>query len=72
MSVLTIEGLIDENGRIQIIDKVQLPKNIRVFIVIPEVHTTPILKEKAIIYSPRLVHPEDMADFKLEVIEDSP
>lgn len=64
MSVLTLEGTV-ENGQIKLASDVHLPEKTRVFIVIPDWR---ILKE-ARLYSPRLVRPEQAADFKLEVIE---
>lgn len=64
MSVLTLEGTV-ENGQIRLYGDVHLPEKTRVLIVVPDMH---VLKE-AHLYSPRLVHPEQAADFKLEVIE---
>ncbi len=42
-----------------------LPEKTRVLIVVPSMH---MLKE-ARLYSPRLVHPSQAADFNLQVIE---
>ena len=64
MSVLTLEGTV-ENGQIRLAGDVHLPEKTRVFIVIPDWRT---LKE-ARLYSPRLVHLEQAAEFTLEVIE---
>lgn len=64
MSVLTLEGTV-ENGQIRLTGDVHLPEKTRVLIVVPGMH---LLKE-ARLYSPRLVHPEQAADFKLQVIE---
>ncbi len=64
MSVLTLEGMV-ENGQIRLAEDVRLPEKTRVLIVVPELR---VLKE-AHLYSPRLVHPAQAADFKLEVIE---
>jgi len=64
MSVLTLEGTV-ENGQIRLTGDVHLPEKTRVLIVVPGMH---LLKE-AHLYSPHLVHPEQAADFKLQVIE---
>jgi len=64
MSVLALEGTV-ENGQIRLAGGVHLPEKTRVLIVVPSMH---VLKE-ARLYSPRLVHPAQAADFKLQVIE---
>jgi hypothetical protein len=64
MSVLALEGTV-ENGQIRLAGGVHLPEKTRVLIVVPSMH---MLKE-AHWYSPRLVHPAQVADFKLQVIE---
>jgi hypothetical protein len=64
MSVITLEGTV-ENGQIRLQEDVRLPEKTRVFVVIPNWRT---LKE-ARVYSPRLVRPDQAADFNLEVIE---
>ncbi len=71
MSIVTFEGVVDENGSIQLTDKFQLPRYTKVYVVIPDSQTIPTIKEKAVIYSPRLAKPEDAADFVLEVVEDA-
>ncbi len=64
MNILTLEGTV-ENGQIKLTGDVHLPEKTRVLIVVPGMR---VLKE-ARLYSPRLVHPDQAADFKLEVIE---
>lgn len=64
MAILTIEGIV-ENGRIRLRDRVVLPEHAKVYVVIPDTET-PLL---ARVYSPRLVHPEQAADFTKQVIE---
>lgn len=64
MSILTLEGVI-ENGQIRLPADIHLPEKARVFIVIPDAPPT----KKAHLYSPRLTHLKQVADFKLEVIE---
>ncbi|MGC8644437.1 MAG: hypothetical protein ACP5XB_31625 [Isosphaeraceae bacterium] len=66
MAILTIEGRV-EQGRIQLPVGVVLPEYARVYVVVPEVETT----SEARIYSPRLKHPRQAADFKKEVFEAS-
>jgi len=65
MKVTTFEATV-ENGRIQLPENVRLPDNTRVFVVIPGVDMQPAYH----IGSPRLVHPEQAADFVKEVDEE--
>jgi hypothetical protein len=67
MSVITLEGIV-EHGQIRLKADVQLPDNIKVFVVIPDIE----IQQSARILTPHLVHPEQAADFKLEIIEESP
>jgi hypothetical protein len=64
MAILTIEGVV-ENGQIRLRENVTLPEHTKVYVVIPEVETAP----QAHVYSPRLVHPEQAADFAKQIIE---
>ncbi len=66
MSVITLEGIV-EHGQIRLKADVQLPDNIKVFVVIPDIE----IQQRARILTPYLVHPEQAADFKLEIIEES-
>jgi hypothetical protein len=65
MGVTTIEGVV-ENGQIRLPAAIRLPERTKVYVVIPDVEVQPI----AYIGSPRLVHPEQAADFTKEVIEE--
>jgi hypothetical protein len=64
MSILAIEAKV-ENGQIRLPDGVTLPEKATVFVVVPEVQTVP----QARVFSPRLRHPEQAADFVKEVSE---
>jgi hypothetical protein len=64
MAILTIEGNV-ENGQIRLRENVTLPEHTKVYVVIPDVETAP----QAHVYSPRLVHPEQAADFAKQIIE---
>ena len=64
MSVITLEGTV-ENGQIKLSGNVQLPEKTRVFVVVPNWRA---LKETRL-YSPRLVNPEQAADFRMEVFD---
>jgi hypothetical protein len=66
MKVATFEGVV-ENGQIRLPANVRLPEQARVYVVIPGVE----VPSGAYIGSPRLMHPEQAADFKKEVVEDS-
>ena len=65
MGATTIEGVV-ENGQIRLPAAVRLPERTKVYVVIPDVEVQPV----AYIGSPRLVHPEQAADFQKEVIEE--
>jgi len=64
MPVSTFEGIV-ENGQIRLRENVTLPEKTRVYVVIPALEAVP----KAHIYSPRLVHPEQVGDFAKQIIE---
>jgi hypothetical protein len=64
MSVATIEGII-ENGQVRLPPGTQLPERAKVFVVIPGVAQPPAAR--AAVYSPRLAHPEQAADFTKRV-----
>jgi hypothetical protein len=66
MSIVTLEGVID-NGQVRLRDNVRLPDNTRVYVIVPDIQ----VEEVAHIFSPRLAHPEQAADFKLEVTEEA-
>jgi len=67
MSVMTYEGVV-EKGQIRLKGDIHLPEKARVFVVVPD---TP-MKKSARIFSPRLKHPEQAADFILEIVEEPP
>jgi hypothetical protein len=64
MAILTVEGVV-ENGQIRLRDNLTLPEHTKVYVVIPDIATAP----QAHVYSPRLVHPEQAADFAKQIIE---
>ena len=65
MSVVTLEGIVEHN-QIRLTGNVRLPDNTKVYVVVPGVQ----VEQVAHIFSPRLAHPEQVADFKMEVIEE--
>lgn len=67
MQVKAFEGII-ENGQIRLDDNVKLPEKTRVYVIIPGLEAPETLH----VYSPRLAHPEQIVDFKKEVIEETP
>jgi len=67
MAILTFEGVV-ENGQIRLRDNVTLPERSKVYVVIPDEGTA----AQAHVYSPRLAHPEQAADFAKQIIEVSP
>jgi hypothetical protein len=64
MAILTVEGIV-ENGQIRLPVNVTLPEHTKVYVIIPDMKTTP----QAHVYSPRLVHREQAADFAKQIIE---
>lgn len=67
MNIVTLEGIV-EQGKIRLLNEIQLPENTIVFVIIPDIRDEPI----GHIYSPRLVPPEQANDFKMEIIKDAP
>jgi hypothetical protein len=67
MSVVTFEGIV-EHGQIRLKDDVRLPEKALVFVVVPDMRFDLDIKRVARVFSPRLAHPEQVADFELEVI----
>ena len=63
MGISTFEGIV-QNGVIRLRENVTLPENAKVYVVIPDLEPAP----RAHVYSPRLVHPEQAADFAKEVV----
>jgi hypothetical protein len=66
MKVTTFEGVV-EHGQIRLPAGVRLPDKAKVYIVVPDLEIQPV----AYIGSPRLAHPEQIADFKKEVVEET-
>jgi hypothetical protein len=64
MTVTTFEGVV-ENGQIRLATDVHLPDKTKVYVIVPALDN----KVVARIVSPRLVHPEDFAALKKEMIE---
>ena len=67
MQVTTFEGII-ENGQIRLNTDVDLPEKTKVFVIIPGFEA----KKMVHVYSPRLVYPEQAADFRKEIVEELP
>jgi hypothetical protein len=66
MSVATVEGII-ENGQVRLPPNIHLPERAKVFVVIPGIVQPTVTPY---IGSPRLVHPEQAADFVKRVVEE--
>jgi hypothetical protein len=65
MAISTFEGTV-ENGQIRLLDDVELPEHAKVYVILPDLRT----QRPARIYSPRLAHPEQAADFTMKVVEE--
>ncbi|MDT5156010.1 MAG: hypothetical protein QOC99_3024 [Acidobacteriota bacterium] len=65
MSAETFEGIV-EQGQIKVNSDVRLPDGTKVYIVVPGI----VIEEAGThLRSPRLAHPEQAADFEMEVVE---
>jgi hypothetical protein len=64
VAISTFEGVV-KDGQIRLRDNVQLPEDTEVYVVIPDFASLP----QARVPSPRLVRPEQAADFIKQVVE---
>lgn len=67
MNVATFEGVVD-HGQIKLNNGVLLPDRVKVYVVVPDFQ----ISHQSQIRSPRLAHPEQAEDFKMEVTEVMP
>lgn len=65
MSVVTYEGVI-EHGQVRLKTQVCLPEGARVYVIVPDVQAEPAGR----IVSPRLLHPEQVDDFVMQIVEE--
>jgi hypothetical protein len=65
MTVATFEGIV-EGGRIRLGPGIVLPEKTKVYVVVPSME----VEELGHIFSPRLAHSEQAADFIMEVVEE--
>lgn len=61
MGVATFEGVV-EHGRICLKDRIHLPENTKVLVVVPELE----IQGQARVVSPRLANPAQAADFEAD------
>ena len=67
MTKQTIEGIV-ENGAIRLSGNVCLPEKTKVLVIVPDLRGDNAPR----IESPRLAHPEQAADFRKQVIVETP
>ena len=67
MGVVTFEGVV-EHDRIRLKSNVRLPENTKVYVIVPDVQVDQVAR----VFSPRLAHPEQAADFKMEIVGEPP
>ena len=65
MSILAVEGIVSEIGQIQLSEQVELLPKTKVYVIVPGMMAEASLLEKIEIYSPRLRHRQDVAEFAL-------
>ena len=76
MALWTVEGVV-ENGQIRLRENVTLPERATVYVVVPNVpgvSNVPagpqvLLRAPLRVYSPRLAHPQEAAEFVQQVTE---
>ncbi len=66
MNVATFEGVVKQ-GKIHLKSRIHLPDKIKVYVVVPDFR----IEQSVHIFTPRLTHPEQAADFKMEIIEET-
>ena len=67
MTAVTIEGIV-EGGQIRLQGNIRLPDDTKVYVVVPDMQ----IEQVARIVRPRLAHPEQAADFKMEIVTEGP
>jgi hypothetical protein len=67
MGVTAIKGIV-ENGAVRLCENVSLPENTQVYVIVPEQTATPSFSPPRV-RTPRLVHPEQAADFRKRIVE---
>lgn len=64
MEIAAFEGVV-VNGEIRLRNNIRLPEQATVYVLVPDLKASTVVH----IHSPRLLHPEQAADFQKEVIE---
>jgi hypothetical protein len=64
MKVLTYEGIV-ERGEVKLPEAVRLPEHAKVYVVVPGAEDLPPSR----IQTPRLLRPEQVSDFAMEILE---
>jgi len=63
VGIVTLEGIV-EHDRIRLKTNVRLPENTKVYVIVPDIQVDQVAR----VFSPRLAHPEQAADFKMEIV----
>ena len=64
MTITTYEGVV-EKGKIRLKSGVKLPKNVKVYVIVPELQVQK--KKTAPVLAPHLAHRKQAADFKMKI-----
>lgn len=67
MSILAVEGIVNEGGQVKLIGEVTLPHKTKVYVVVPGLLPETAVLENIQVYSPRLKHKNDLGAFLLEI-----
>ena len=70
MSILAVEGVVSETGRVQLAKQVELLPKTKVYVIVPGVLAEADLLEKIEVHSPRLRHQQDVAEFRLVMVKE--
>jgi len=64
MKVVTYEAIV-ERGEVKLPETVRLPEHAKVYVVVPDAEDLPSSR----IQTPRLLRPEQVSDFAMEILE---
>jgi hypothetical protein len=63
VGIVTLGGVVERN-RIRLTANVRLPENTKVYVIVPDVQ----VEQVAHVFSPRLAHLEQAAEFEMEIV----
>ena len=70
MAILAVEGVVSEAGQVQLAEQIDLLPKTKVYVIVPGMLAEVDLLEKIEVYSPRLRHQQDVAEFRLVMVKE--